>query len=180
MRVEVRTPELKIYNELSKQNWVLTHEFIPCDYTTNVKDDYYGKYLCLVERPYKNNLLSNDVNISNPITSNIEMCFWNNLAKKFQDNDNEWVDVIAWSPTPTMITHKITSIDRDSLISKIESGEMELIKHENQSNHLVTDDMWDLIKELSLNHVSLNDSVYLSLEIIDGYEDCMWGKNKLD
>jgi hypothetical protein len=60
------------------------------------------------------------------------------------------------------------------MLAGIESGVYELVEHENQKKHIDIEGMWKITKKLALYSVSLNDEVFLSTEINDGIEDCMW------
>lgn len=179
---EIKTSNSPVaFNLKSVQGWIKTDEYIPSKFTTNnVVGDYYGKYYCIVERPYKeddsNAFSINGFNFTNKIIRTVELCYWNNLAEKFQDCKNEWVDAKYWSPVPEVPNHTIIKISRSEMLEKIESGYFEIIyKRTRRDNDF--DSLWDAIKEVATYLVSLSETIYLSSVINEyGFEDCIWCK----
>jgi len=177
-KCEVRDNDIPVLNEESKQNWVSIKDFIPADFSTfDIKGDNFGKYLCLVERPYIKNELSLGRRNEHPdmISRSCELCYWNTLSKRFQDMNNEWVKVTHWCQVSKLPRHNIQVIDRQKMLLNLSDKIYELIKHQNQSKYIDIEGMWEVIKENELHSVSFDEIVYLSIEIdVNGLEDYMW------
>lgn len=183
MKCELTEQEIKVLNRTSKQKWISIKDYIPSTFITDKsKGDYAGRYLCIVEHKvldgnhkYKNDIFYPKKEFSKAMYRTIEMCYWNNLALQFQDHTSAWVKVTHWSPIPNMPKHNIIVINRNEMIDKISSLELELVTHEYELNNTTIEGMWNTVKELALHLVSFDTTVYLSTEIDkNNLENCMW------
>lgn len=178
MKCEIKDKEQIVINQKSKQIWFDFKDFVPSKFSTSdIEGDYFGNYLCLVEREYKDpeNIFSHGLNHLRRIDRSCELCYWNDLANKFQDFNRNWVNVTHWSPIPNIPKHNITIVSRKDMLSKLEKKEYELVEHSYEKKHNLIEGMWDVIKECALYSVPLKDQVFLSTEKDENdLEDVMW------
>lgn len=180
--IEIKKTEPSIHNEHSFQGWIPINKSEPSGAATLIiRGASYGRYLCIVERPYnseESQLHSSNPEFSNKTVRSIEMCYWNVLAYRFQDSKNEWVHVPFWCPVPELPSHTFETISREDILKKIETGELEMINHKKERDDEIPG-LWNLTKShSSVYNVSFDDTVFISMKVINGLEDCIWAKKK--
>lgn len=84
-------------NEVSTQKWFSVNTALP---KWGGAGSYGGDYLCVVERNTASDSL--EYALGRHIDKKLEMCYYNNLAKKWQDKDKEWVKVTHWMQVPEL------------------------------------------------------------------------------
>lgn len=161
-------------NKDAIQEWISVNDYLPLNSwkiggEMRLKGDYLGRFLCVVERPsIKDSLSYKELSIYH----SVELCYWNDLAMKFQDMDNEWVVVTHWTQIPTLPQHKSILISRTEMLDKIEKGVFDKIYHKKE-----TDEYYQSSRDCALSQVSYNEKLWYSStrnkEHIEDYMYCI-------
>ena len=172
-KIEVYTEQQHI-NKESIQEWISVNDYLPLNRweiggEMKLKGDYLGRFLCIVERPSEKNSLSYK---EFAIYRSVELCYWNDLAMKFQDADREWVVVTHWTQIPVLPHHKSTLISRTEMLDKIGNGVFDKIYHQKE-----TDKYYQSTRELALSQISYNEELWYSStrdeEHVEDYMYCV-------
>lgn len=172
-KVEVCNEQEHI-NKDAIQEWISVNDYLPLNSWTiggemRLKGDYLGHFLCIVERPSEKNSLSYK---ELAIYHSVELCYWNDLAMKFQDINNEWVVVTHWTQIPTLPHHKSILISRTEMLEKIGNGVFDKIYHKKE-----TDEYYQSSRGCALSQVSYNEQLWYSStrskEHIEDYMYCI-------
>lgn len=165
-KVEVSTEASKEELNLeSPQEWYSFNEFKPL-WGSEAKGDHGGRYLCIVERPSNPECLGH---VPGGVSKSVEMCYFNDLAQRFQDSANEWVDVAYWTQVPKTPFHKSELINRDDMMNGIKHDVLKLVSY-----HKETDEHYDLSIQCDLASVSYNTKLYYSSTRSNHIEDYMY------
>jgi len=152
-------PELSIE---SSQDWISTKNFVP----DNRTGYHYGRYWCIVERPKDNSPSENRLwdGRTEGIDKTFELCYYNDLANRFQDKKNDWVKVSHWSPVPAMPEYETFSVSRPLMLSAIRDEEWRQVYHCNTNDQFYQpENAW------GLRDCSYDDIIYLS--IVNTYDN---------
>lgn len=150
-------------NEKSTQKWNSVKVSIP---KWGGDGAWCGEYLCIVERPSNPNSIGY---IEDGISRTVELCYYNDLAKKWQDKDREWVEVTHWSQIQELPFHESILISREEMWSKINSGELRMIYNMKE-----TDEDYQFSRKFALASVSFNEPLYYSSIRNNHIEDYMY------
>jgi len=146
-------PELKV---VSAQQWISVKDGKP-----DGRTGYYcGRYWCITERPVvkSDSMFSENGNYR----KNVELCYWNDLADRFQDLKNEWVKVTYWSPVPELPQHQTTHITRLLMLNFISCGECEKVYYCDEADEYY---LKNHVLGHGLYNVSYDETLYLSVEV---------------
>lgn len=159
-------------NESGIQKWIPVSKHIPfCG--SDSKGDFVGSYLCIVERPLTPDCFGFYDDSEDKISKTVELCYYNDLAKRWQDKDREWVKVTHWTQIPDMPFHNSKIVAREEMLLRIDSGELKLVREGKE-----TDEFYEINKRFALAGISYDDETYFSSirEMIDGkrVEDFMY------
>lgn len=164
MDIEVRDADISEVSEESKQKWISVKDGIPN--WSESKGDWGGNYLCIVERPSEPDTL---FYVEGGVSRTVELCYFNNLAKQWQDKDREWVTVTHWTQIPILPFHDSILISRIDMLSRISSGELKMIYNMKE-----TDENYQLHRNVELASVSYNEPLYYSSTRSQHIEDYMY------
>jgi len=150
----LRAPELSIE---SSQDWISTKKFVP-DSRTGY---HYGRYWCIVERPKQYNSIGI---LEQGIEKTVELCYYNDLADRFQDKANKWVKVSHWCPVPAMPEYETQSVSRSLMLSAIRDEEWRQVYRCNTK-----DDFYHPEHAWGLRDCSYDEIIFQS--IVNTYDD---------
>jgi len=156
--------EAPAINLTSNQKWISVKEGIPD--RENLTGSFCGNYLCIVERPCNKNSLSY---VPGGISKTVELCYYNNLAKLWQDKDSEWVKVTHWTQIPKLPFHNTALISREEMLIRIGCGELKMIYHKKE-----TDAHYQENRAIALSTVSYDEPVFYSSTRSNHIEDYMY------
>ena len=114
----------------------------------------------------------------------MELCYYNDLADRFQDSNREWVKVTHWTQVPNMPVYNITEISREEMNLKIEVGEFKLViykrnEYDERENKELSDSLFKISKNFALSGISYDVPAFYSTITENGVEDYMYAiKNK--
>jgi len=164
MKVEIKLESSAVeLNEKSTQKWNSVNLLTP---KWGGDGAWGGNYLCIVERPSSKDSLGY---VEGGVSRTVELCYYNDLAKKWQDKDREWVEVTHWTQIQELPFHNTTLITREDMLLKIDSGELKMIHHMKE-----TDENYQLFRSVDLASVSYNEPLYYSSTRSQHIEDYMY------
>lgn len=160
-----------ILNIEAMQKWYSVKEYIPSNSSESL-GDYCGKYLCVVERLTKYNPKAIG-STEGKLYRTIELCYWNDLSNRFQDNNNEFVKVTHWTQIPKMPKHNTVQISWDEMFLKVGFGVLKVITHLSEKDESI-EGMYHINKEFALSSVSFDIETFYAVKYDGEYEECIF------
>lgn len=156
--------DMKEISETGIQKWISVKEGIPR--WSDSKGDFRGDYLCIVERPNKADSLGN---VEEGISKTVELCYFNNGNKLWQDKDGEWVKVTHWTQIPNLPFHNSILISREEMKKMVDDGELRIVYHMNE-----TEEYYQISMQSAFERVSYDEPLYYSSIRNKHIEDYMY------
>ena len=135
------------------QKWIPIKTAIPF-WGVGSKGDFCGQYLCITEKASNPEKFGY---IEGGVVKKIELCYYNTLAKEFQDSNREWVKVTHWTQIPELPPSEPIVISREQMINRVESGELTIIYNMHK-----TDELYQFHKKIALSNISSDESLFYS------------------
>lgn len=160
--IPYNSPEL---NLTSKQNWISVKVGKPDGRT----GQYCGFYWCITERL---KIINDTVFLrgrTGNYDKNVELCYWNDLADRFQDAKREYVKVTHWSPVPELPVHESKKVNRQIMLSAIADDEWLKIYYCDEAEEFYSPN-----HVYGLFAVSYDEILYVSIVNVNGKNNYMY------
>lgn len=163
MDIEIKEASVAEISEESTQKWISVKDAIP---QWGGEGAWGGDYLCIVERPSNPRSFGH---VEGGVSRTVELCYYNDLAKRWQDSEREWVKVTHWTQIAKLPFHKSIHMSREEMLLRIDSGELKSVYHMKE-----TDEGYQSSMRIVFAGISYDEPLYYSSTRSGHIEDYMY------